>query len=75
VSYSLVSIGHWSECRFSIHASSTAFDAARRLAEISLLTSSGRRFSSSSPLMEVARRRIRSVGNLSGLDYKALIGQ
>ena len=58
-----------------MRASSMAFDAARRLVAISLLTGSGGRFSSYSSLMELARRRIRSVGNFSGLDFKASVGQ
>jgi len=71
---SLVTIGHWSEWRFSKRASSMAFDAARRLVAISLSSSSGERSSGSSLLMELARRRIRSVGNFNGLDSKALVG-
>jgi len=74
-SNSLVPIGNWSEWRFSMRASSTACDAAWRLVAISLLSSNGGRFSSYSPLMEPAKRSIRSVGNFSGLDSKASTGQ
>ena len=58
-----------------MRASSTACDAARRLVAISLLSSSGGRFSGSSPLMELTRRRIRSVSSFSGLDSKASVRQ
>ena len=75
VSNSLVPIGHWSEWRFSMRASSAAFDAARWLVAISLSSRSGGRFLSSSLLMELARRRIRSVDNFSGLDSKASVSQ
>ena len=64
-----------SVCLFSIRVSSTARDAALKLSAMSLLWSSGGRLSSTSPRMLLARRSMRSVGSLSGLDSKASVGQ
>ena len=69
----VVPISHWSVCLFLNRASLTTGDAARRLAVFSFSWSSGGRISSYSPLMVLARRRVRSVGSLSGLDSKASI--
>ena len=69
----LVPIVPCSVCRFSIRASSTACDIARRLAAIALLWSSGGRLSSYRSLTVLARRSMRSVGSLSGLDSRASV--
>ena len=71
----LVPIVPCSVCRFSIRVSSTACDDVLRLAAISLLWTSGGRLSSYRYLVVLARRSMRSVGSLSGLDSRASVGK